>query len=127
MAARAMSRPARATRDRWRIMSFREENRLRREQNAFDNLYAYAKQKKIADPKKTAERAARQLHAVEGARSTTDGTTSSGRTAPAPSSVPHRLDDRTRDQLYERAQELDIEGRSQMNKDELIEAIRARQ
>ncbi len=30
----------------------------------------------------------------------------------------------TRDELYERAQELDIEGRSDMNKDELISALR---
>ena len=31
----------------------------------------------------------------------------------------------TKDELYERAQELDIEGRSDMSKDELIEALRA--
>ncbi|GAB2184168.1 DUF7218 family protein [Roseibium sp. LAB1] len=30
----------------------------------------------------------------------------------------------TRDALYERAQELDIHGRSKMNKDDLIEALR---
>lgn len=30
----------------------------------------------------------------------------------------------TRDELYERAQELDIEGRSDMSKDELISALR---
>ena len=30
----------------------------------------------------------------------------------------------TKDELYDRAQELDIEGRSEMNKGELIEALR---
>lgn len=30
----------------------------------------------------------------------------------------------TKDELYERAQELDIDGRSEMTKDELIEALR---
>ena len=34
------------------------------------------------------------------------------------------LEERTKDELYEQAQELDIDGRSDMSKDELIEAIR---
>ena len=34
------------------------------------------------------------------------------------------LEDRTRDELYNRAKELDIEGRSRMNKQELAAAIR---
>lgn len=33
-------------------------------------------------------------------------------------------DDRTKDELLERARELDIEGRSKMNKGELIDALR---
>lgn len=31
----------------------------------------------------------------------------------------------TKDELYQRAQEIDIDGRSSMNKDELIEALRS--
>jgi hypothetical protein len=37
-----------------------------------------------------------------------------------------RYEDRTRDELYERAQEIGIEGRSDMTKDELIDALRDR-
>ena len=33
-------------------------------------------------------------------------------------------EDWTKEELYERAQELDIDGRSEMTKDELIEALR---
>jgi hypothetical protein len=36
------------------------------------------------------------------------------------------LDDRTRDELYQRARQLDVKGRSAMDKAELIEAIRGR-
>ncbi|NNC47402.1 MAG: Rho termination factor [Sphingomonas sp.] len=47
--------------------------------------------------------------------------------AQANNSVDHDstpLEDRTMEDLYEQAQELEIEGRSDMTKDELIEAIR---
>ncbi|CAN5724735.1 Rho termination factor N-terminal domain-containing protein [soil metagenome] len=37
------------------------------------------------------------------------------------------LEERTKDELYNRARELGIEGRSKMNKDELVRAIRGRQ
>lgn len=37
------------------------------------------------------------------------------------------LEDRTKDELYNRAQDLGIEGRSRMSKDELVQAIRERQ
>jgi hypothetical protein len=36
------------------------------------------------------------------------------------------LEDRTKDQLLNRAREMDIQGRSRMNKDELIDAIRSK-
>lgn len=37
------------------------------------------------------------------------------------------LDDRSKDELYNRAKELNIEGRSKMGKDDLVKAIRRRQ
>ena len=47
--------------------------------------------------------------------------------AKANDSIDHdsrKLEDRTKDELYEEAQEIGIEGRSDMTKEELIEAIR---
>lgn len=38
-----------------------------------------------------------------------------------------RLEARSKDELYNRAKELNIEGRSDMTKDELVEAIRRKQ
>lgn len=35
-----------------------------------------------------------------------------------------RLEDRTKDELYNRAQQLDLDGRSKMSKGELVDAIR---
>lgn len=37
------------------------------------------------------------------------------------------LEERTKDELYNRAQELNIDGRSQMSKEELVKAIRSRE
>jgi hypothetical protein len=39
---------------------------------------------------------------------------------------PGSLEDLSRDELYARAQEAEIPGRSEMSKDELVEALRAR-
>ncbi|EKJ99319.1 MULTISPECIES: DUF7218 family protein [Rhodopirellula] len=35
-----------------------------------------------------------------------------------------KYEDQTKDELYQRAKEIDIEGRSKMSKDQLIEALR---
>src|SRR4029453_214226 len=39
---------------------------------------------------------------------------------------PRRLEDLTKEKLYARAQETDIPGRSEMSKEQLVEALRAR-
>ena len=39
---------------------------------------------------------------------------------------PRRLEDLTKEELYARAQEADIPGRSEMSKEQLAEALRAR-
>jgi hypothetical protein len=107
---------------------FRERNRQRREEQAFSTFRDYARQAGTPNPEKAARIAARSLHGGD-AR---DGGVEDGRAATAargdaePRPVPHRLDDRTKEQLYDRAREMGIEGRSQMNRDDLIEAIRDR-
>jgi hypothetical protein len=103
--------------------SFAERNRRRRSENAFENLYAYARRAEIPDAKRTAERAARRIHGALDTQPPQQKQTRSSE--PEEASVPHRLENRTKEQLYARAQELAIEGRSQMSKDELIEAIRS--
>jgi hypothetical protein len=52
-----------------------------------------------------------------------EGRTPSGRTQGTGN--PNRpLDERSRDELYNLAKDMDLEGRSKMNKDELVRAIR---
>lgn len=56
------------------------------------------------------------------------GETKSGKQRTSGTGNPNRgLDDRSNDELYNRAKQLDIEGRSKMNKDELVRAIRDRE
>jgi hypothetical protein len=67
------------------------------------------------------EIAARTVNQQRRKEGRTENTTSSGTGDPN-----SRLEDRTVTQLRNRARELEISGRSKMNKDKLIEAIRRR-
>ena len=54
-----------------------------------------------------------------------EGRTKSGKKTTSGTGNPNKsLEDRTKDELYNRAKDLDIEGRSDMDKDELVRAIR---
>jgi hypothetical protein len=91
---------------------FRERNRKKREEAAAATFYNYTRRAQIPEPKRSAERFAKEIHRQgDGAQRPT-------------AAAGEDLAERTKDELYSRAQELEIEGRSQMNKDELIEALR---
>lgn len=54
-----------------------------------------------------------------------EGRTKSGRKSTTGTGNPNRsLEDRTKQELYNRAKELDIDGRSKMSKEQLVRAIR---
>lgn len=54
-----------------------------------------------------------------------EGRTKSGKKTTSGTGNPtHSLEDRTKQELYNRARQLDIEGRSKMDKRELVRAIR---
>ena len=54
-----------------------------------------------------------------------EGRTKSGKKSTSGSGNPNKsLEDRSKQELYNRAKELDIEGRSKMDKKELVRAIR---
>jgi plasmid stabilization system protein ParE len=82
--------------------------------------------KKSAEDRGTSSKRAKEI----AARTVNKGRREEGRTPnkrTQGTGNPRRsLDDRTRDELYNRARELDIEGRSRMNKEELAAAIRRR-
>jgi len=73
------------------------------------------------DESRAKEIAARRVNAQRREEGRTDNETTQG------TGNPHtRLENRTVEQLRNRARELDISGRSKMDKQELVEAIRAR-
>lgn len=54
-----------------------------------------------------------------------EGRTQSGRKTTSGTGNPNQpLDERSKQELYNRAKKLDVEGRSKMDKDELVRAIR---
>lgn len=74
-----------------------------------------------ASQKRAKEIAARTVNKIRRSEDRTPNKTTQG------TGNPNRaLADRTREELYNRAQELDISGRSQMNKRELVRAIQKR-
>lgn len=57
-----------------------------------------------------------------------EGRTESGKKTTSGTGNPNDpLEERTKQELYNRAKQLDIEGRSEMDKDELVDAIREKQ
>jgi len=69
--------------------------------------------------KRAKEIAARTVNKTRRERGETPNRTTSGTGNPT-----HSLEDRSKQELYNRAKQLDIDGRSKMNKKELVRAIR---
>lgn len=63
---------------------------------------------------RTVNKKRREEGRIKSGRKTTSGT----------GNPTHSLEDRSKQELYNRAQEMDIEGRSKMDKKELVRAIR---
>lgn len=89
-----------------------------------ERQYEHVKQSELDRGKsqdKAEEIAARTVNKQRRKEGRTENATTSGTGNPNTS-----LEERTVDELQNRAAELDIDGRSQMSKDELVEAIRER-
>lgn len=87
-----------------------------------ERQYEHVKQSEIErgrSPKRAAEVAARTVNKQRRSEGRTPNKTTSGTGNP---NTP--LESRTRRELYNRARELDIDGRSSMTKAELVRAIR---
>lgn len=87
-----------------------------------ERMYDHVKESELERGKsedRAEEIAARTVNQQRQKEGRTDNETTQGTGNP---NTP--LDERTKEQLYNRAQELDIEGRSDMTKDELVAAIR---
>ena len=91
-----------------------------------ERQYEHIKQNELdrgRSEEKAEEIAARTVNATRRKK----GETESGKKRTEGTGNPNtRLEDRTRDELYNRAKQLGVDGRSAMSKDELISAIRRR-
>jgi hypothetical protein len=86
----------------------------------------YEKIKKSAERRGTSTGRAKEIAARTVNRDRrVEGRTRSGRTTTTGTGNPNRpLEERSKQELYNRAKQMDIRGRSRMNKSELVRAIR---
>ena len=92
-----------------------------------EEQYEKIKQSQL-DEGKSEDRAEEIAARTVNKRRREEGRTESGQETTSGTGNPNTpLDERTVEQLRNRAAELDIEGRSEMNKDELVSAIRSRE
>lgn len=89
-----------------------------KDERKYDHIKESAKDRG-ASSKRAKEVAARTVNKGRREEGRTPNKTTQGTGKPGKS-----LDDRTKDELYNMAADLDVEGRSKMKKDELISAIR---
>lgn len=90
-----------------------------------ERQYQHIKESLLEDGKpedKAEEIAARTVNKQRRQEGSTENTRTQGTGNPNT-----RLEERTKDELYNRAKELGVDGRSKMSKDELVSAIRANQ
>ena len=93
--------------------------------NKDERMYEHVKESELergVDEAKAKEIAGRTVNKQRREEGRTPNRTTQGTGNPRTS-----LEDRSRDELYNRAKQLGIEGRSKMDKEALVEAIRKRQ
>ena len=91
-----------------------------KDERKFEHIKKSAKERGRSDAK-AEELAARTVNKQRRQEGRTPKTTTQG------TGNPHSpLEERTRDELYNRAKELGVKGRSQMTKQQLVDAIRER-
>ena len=90
----------------------------KREERQYEHIKE-SSQKRGVSEKRAKNIAARTVNKQRRERGETPNTTTQGTGNPT-----HPLEERSKQELYNRAQELNIQGRSKMNKQELVQAIR---